>query len=151
MKVLNSATSILAASNAILTDYERPANQSDAVKATRAGYGKTYYDKYAGSTATTTPVIEEKPKPATGKVTASAYAQGFQTALAGTYRTTAALNMRDNAGTSHKILTTLAKGTLVKNYGYFTSVNGVKWLYVQVTVNGVVYTGFCSSGYLQKV
>lgn len=47
MKVLNSATSVLAASNAILTGYERPADQSVTAQNRRAGYGQTYYDKYA--------------------------------------------------------------------------------------------------------
>lgn len=47
MKVLNTATSVLAASNAILTGYERPADQSVTAQNRRAGYGQTYYDKYA--------------------------------------------------------------------------------------------------------
>lgn len=50
MKTLKTATSIQVASDAILTEYERPANQSDAVKAKRAGYGKKYYDQYAPKT-----------------------------------------------------------------------------------------------------
>lgn len=50
MKVLNSATSVLAASNAILTGYERPADQSVTAQNRRAGYGQTYYDKYADET-----------------------------------------------------------------------------------------------------
>lgn len=50
MNTLNGATSILAASNAILLNYERPADQSSAVQTKRAGYGQTYYDKYAGVT-----------------------------------------------------------------------------------------------------
>lgn len=51
MKTLKAATSIQVASDAVLTGYERPANQSDAVKVKRAGYGKKYYDQYASSTA----------------------------------------------------------------------------------------------------
>ena len=45
-KVLTSTTSVQEASDVVLTEYERPANQSDAVKAKRASYGKTYFDKY---------------------------------------------------------------------------------------------------------
>lgn len=52
INTLNGATSILAASNAILLNYERPADQSSAVQTKRAGYGQTYYDKYAGVTTT---------------------------------------------------------------------------------------------------
>ena len=39
-------------------------------------------------------------------------------------------------------------GTMVQNYGYYTLVNGVKWLYIQVTYQGVKYTGFsCLPGF----
>lgn len=75
---LKSATSIQVASDAILTGYERPANQSDAVKVKRAGYGKTYYDKYA--TAVAPPAVF---KPYLVKITASV------------------LNIRKGAGTNH--------------------------------------------------
>ncbi|PKK40486.1 N-acetylmuramoyl-L-alanine amidase domain protein [Clostridiaceae bacterium JG1575] len=44
---LKAATSVKQASDAILTGYEKPADQSDAVKTKRAGYGQGYYDKYA--------------------------------------------------------------------------------------------------------
>ncbi len=47
MSVLNTATSIKQASNAVLLDFERPANQSELVQNKRAEYGKVYYDKYA--------------------------------------------------------------------------------------------------------
>ena len=45
---------------------------------------------------------------------------------------------------------TLKNGTKVQNYGYYSTVNGVKWLFVQTVVNGVTYTGFVSSTYLVK-
>ncbi|MCD8308869.1 MAG: phage tail tip lysozyme [Clostridia bacterium] len=77
-------------------------------------------------------------------------AQSYLKSLAGTYKTTANLNMRNGAGTSKKLMVTLPKGTSVKNYGYYTTSGGTKWLYVQVTYNSVKYTGFCSSAYLQK-
>lgn len=46
---LVSATSVREASDAVLLKYERPANQSEAVQVKRAGYGQTYYDKYASN------------------------------------------------------------------------------------------------------
>ena len=49
METLKGATSVAEASNAVMTQYERPADQSEAAQARRAGYGKTYYDKYAGA------------------------------------------------------------------------------------------------------
>ena len=71
--------------------------------------------------------------------------------LAGTYVTTSDLHMRDGAGTNKKSLVILPKGTKVKNYGYYTKAkSGTKWLWVQVTLKGVVYTGFCSDKYLKK-
>lgn len=51
MTTLNAATSILEASNAVLTQYERPADQGETVQKKRAGYGQTYYDKYAQKAA----------------------------------------------------------------------------------------------------
>ena len=44
---LQTATSVLEASNAVLLRFERPADQSVAVQNKRAGYGQEYYDKYA--------------------------------------------------------------------------------------------------------
>jgi hypothetical protein len=47
MKVLKKASSVKEASNAVLTGYEKPADQSNAVKNKRAGFGKEYYDRFA--------------------------------------------------------------------------------------------------------
>jgi hypothetical protein len=44
---LQTATSILEASNAVLLKFERPADQSESVQNKRAEFGKVYYDKYA--------------------------------------------------------------------------------------------------------
>ena len=49
LKTLKAATTVKAASDAVLTGYERPADQGDAVKAKRAGYGQSYFAKYAGA------------------------------------------------------------------------------------------------------
>ena len=48
LNTLKNATSVLEASNAVLLNYERPADQSIAVQNKRASYGQKYYDKYAG-------------------------------------------------------------------------------------------------------
>lgn len=47
LSVLRNASSILEASNAVLFDFERPANQDDTVQRKRANFGQVYYDKYA--------------------------------------------------------------------------------------------------------
>ena len=46
VSVLKSATSVLEASNAVLLNYERPANQSEGVQTKRAEYGQRYYDQF---------------------------------------------------------------------------------------------------------
>lgn len=47
LSTLKSATSVTAASTAVLTKYEKPADQGESVQAKRASYGQTYFDKYA--------------------------------------------------------------------------------------------------------
>jgi hypothetical protein len=44
---LVGATSVRAASDAVLTGYERPTNQGEAVKQKRASFGQRYFDTYA--------------------------------------------------------------------------------------------------------
>lgn len=45
--VLTTTKSVREASDAVLLNYERPADQSESVRDKRAGYGQTYYNKYA--------------------------------------------------------------------------------------------------------
>ena len=47
MKELKKASSVLAASTAVLTGYEKPADQGLSVQAKRAEYGAKYFEKYA--------------------------------------------------------------------------------------------------------
>ena len=86
-------------------------------------------------------------------VVASEAAKSKKATLSGTYIVTAAkaLNVRDGAGTSAKILVTIPKGTKVRCYGYYTNNYGTKWLYVQFVYDNVTYTGFASSKYLSKM
>jgi cell wall-associated NlpC family hydrolase len=63
MNVLNSAKSIKEASNVVLLQYERPADQSVTVQNKREQFGKVYYDKYA--------VKSDSGKGATGKMNMS--------------------------------------------------------------------------------
>ena len=51
LAALKTATSVKAASDNVLLNFEKPANQSDAVKKLRAGYAQEYFDKYAGTGA----------------------------------------------------------------------------------------------------
>lgn len=45
--LLRTAKSVREASDIVLHSYEAPADQSEAVEIKRAGYGQSYYDKYA--------------------------------------------------------------------------------------------------------
>lgn len=47
--VLQNAENVREASDAVLLWYERPADQSDAVQAKRAGYSEGYLKEYGGS------------------------------------------------------------------------------------------------------
>lgn len=51
-QVLRTARTVKEASDIVLTSYERPADQSGAVKTKRAEYGQAYYDAYANTTTT---------------------------------------------------------------------------------------------------
>ena len=83
---------------------------------------------------------------------ATGTAKGFDKSLSGTYTVTAGdgLHMRNVAGASDGSMVVLPYGTKVQNYGYYTQMGGVKWLYIQVTYKGVKYTGFSSGKYLKK-
>lgn len=68
--------------------------------------------------------------------------------LAGTYITTANLNLRAGAGTSKPVLLTIPKGSKVICYGYYNvlDISEPFWLFVQYGK----YTGFVSHKYLSK-
>lgn len=80
-------------------------------------------------------------------------AKSYDESLSGTYKVTGctALNVRSGAGVGKRVLVAIKANTQVKNYGFYTSVLGTKWLYVKFTHNNVTYTGFASSKYLSKV
>lgn len=107
----------------------------------------------AGSSTSTETTATPKSKKATE------YARsGPDKSLAGTYTVKAfLLNIRNGAGTTanrfgknKSVLVTIPKGTKVKCYGYYTEVNGTKWLNVLFTYKGVSYTGFASSKWMVK-
>ena len=90
--------------------------------------------KYSSSTATDSTKVN--------------VAKNFDKFVAGTYTTTANLNLRVGAGTSKKVIVVIPKDTKVRNYGYYNIHNNTKWLLVKVTVDNVEYTGYCSIKYL---
>lgn len=135
LNALTTAKSVRAASDVVLTKFERPADQSEKTKLKRASYGQKYYDKYFNAKASE-PVVKVN------------YADDKDPSLAGMYTVTTNLHIRAGAGTNHTSLKVLYKGTIVHNYGYFSlSDGGSKWLYVQIGD----LVGFCSAKYLKKL
>lgn len=80
----------------------------------------------------------------------SCYAKSCDKSLEGTYKTTANVYCRNDAGNNKKAICLIPKGTKVQNYGYYTTYGGVKWLVIAFTLDNVAYTGFTSSTYLKK-
>ena len=60
METLAGASSVLEASNAMLLDFERPADQSEAVQAKRAGFGQDFFNRYAGQNTEETEATEKE-------------------------------------------------------------------------------------------
>ena len=56
---LQTAKSVLEASNAVLLKFERPADQSEAVQNKRASYGQIYFDKYGAKQSSQIEVPKE--------------------------------------------------------------------------------------------
>lgn len=63
--------------------------------------------------------------------------------FAGTYKTTANLNLHTGAGTKKPVLLTIPKGAGIICYGYYTSATGAIWYFVQYGK----YTGYVSQKY----
>jgi hypothetical protein len=59
---LKNATSVREASDVVLMQYERPADQGEAMQIRRANYGNEFYNKYANSEPIVTPSVEEEGK-----------------------------------------------------------------------------------------
>ena len=77
-------------------------------------------------------------------------ARSFDRSLAGQYEVTASLlNVRAGAGTDNPILTAIPRGTLIRNYGYYTDIPA-RWLYVAFLQDGMMREGFCSAAYLKR-
>lgn len=94
--------------------------------------------------------VQNQNQPFNKKVVATCDAEKFDKTLAGTYKTSADLYCRNDAGSNKKALCLIPRGTEVKNYGYYTISNGTKWLYIQFVIDRVQYTGFSSINYLKK-
>lgn len=121
-----------------------------------AGYSYSLIQLYVneilnGSAPSVKNEEQNQNQPVSKKVIAACSAKSFDSKISGTYETTANLYCRNDAGTNKKALCRIPNGAKVKNYGYYTTSNGIKWLYIQVTIDGIQYTGFSSVNYLRKI
>lgn len=82
LQKLKSATSVLQASNAVLLDFERPADQSVAAQQKRANFGQKFYDKYAGKK------VEAVQKPVTNDTVYTVKSGDTLSGIASKYNTT---------------------------------------------------------------
>ena len=114
LQALQSAQSVYQASTAVLTQFERPADQSEAMKQKRAGYGQQFYDKYAGGGPKPAPAV-----PYVARITGDV------------------VNVREGPGTQYPIVRTVRRGeayTIVEvsgNWGRLKS--GVGWICLDYT------------------
>lgn len=95
-------------------------------------------------------------RPTENKITASTKAKKFAKSVSGTYVTTSNVYLRNDSGSNKKALCLIPKNTKVSCYGYYnlevkSKTQNIKWLYIQVVINDVLYTGFSCGTYLRKV
>ena len=108
LDALKNANSVRYASDIVLTQFERPADQSEAMKQKRASYGQVYYDKYAsGFTPYVVRIIADE------------------------------LNVREGPGTEYPIVQTVRRGSaytiMEEQNGFGRLKSGVGWICLQYT------------------
>ena len=80
-------------------------------------------------------------------------AKSFDKELSGQYEVVSktGLHLRSGAGMNNESLLVMPNGAKCVNYGYYTNVSGIKWMYVQFVNKGTKYTGFASGKFLKKM
>jgi hypothetical protein len=119
---LKNAKSVRYASDVVLTQFEKPADQSEAMKQKRASYGQVYYDKYAGSSPAPAPTPTPAPTPSVPYMVRIAVEE---------------LNVRSGPGTNYPIVRTVSQPsvyTIVEVNGYWGKLkSGAGWINLQYT------------------
>ena len=114
LKSLQNATNIYDAAGIVLRQYERPADQSEAVQKARTEYGQKFFDRYAKSAPSDLPSL-----PYIVRI------------IAGT------LNVRQGPGLQYAPVTTVKKGsayTIVdRRNGWGKLKSGVGWIDLNYT------------------
>lgn len=132
LSALKSATSVFQASNAMLLKFERPADQSVAVQNKRAGYGQTYYDKYATKVSVEESDTETKTEDKTSEVKTNTT---FPAVPFIVKVLISDLNYRSSGSMNGKILGQTGKGsftiTEVNSAGWGKLKSGAGWIYLK--------------------
>lgn len=82
----------------------------------------------------------------------SIYADYLNREYAGKYKADTDVYMREGGALTYRTMTVIYESNPVYCYGYYSiDDRGVKWLYCEYALNGIIYTGFVSSGYLTRV
>lgn len=92
-------------------------------------------------------VVPNKPS----RVSSLKAAKSKDKSLNGSYELIENGSLYHGPSTSYEKMVDLPEGSKVRCYGYYTEVNNIKWLYVQITYNKVTYTGFCPEEILEEV
>lgn len=122
--------------------YNYPIGVAGTKDGTRVGWTSPEYLK-KGSVSSVNPLKEYKAK---------ADPKSKLLSLAGEYKTTQRIYVRNDAGMAASHMVAIPEGTVVtSDKGEYTSYKGSKWMYVEVVYKKVKYIGFCSSNYLEKV
>ena len=80
------------------------------------------------------------------------YADYLNKEYAGKYRAETDLYMREGGAVTYRTMCVIFESNYAYCYGYYSvDDRGVKWLYCEYALNGIIYTGFVSSKYLIKV
>lgn len=133
---LFAAKSVAEASNLVLLQYERPADQSVSAQQRRASYGQNFYNKFAGSAVTTTfPIVATTQKTetqATPVQTTITAIEPYQVKI-----TTMMLNVRSGAGLTYPVKTSVKKNevyTIVdERNGWGKLKSGAGWIDLKYT------------------
>lgn len=89
--------------------------------------------------------------PKSNRVTSLKAAKSKDKELNGSYKLIDDEALYHGPGAFYNKMVVLPAGSKVRNYGFYTEVNDEKWLYVQITYQGVTYSGFCPEESLERV
>ena len=92
---------------------------------------------------------QSQDQPVEKNVHTTCFAKSRSDKITGKYVSTTDVYCRNDAGSNKKALCIIPKGNEVWCHGYYTTFNGADWYLISFTMDGVSYTGFTHSKYLE--